>query len=274
MQHGPPGQLLSEGAGPAPPRPRHLGAGAFVASLLAFLVGMAAWLGVLAALVYAVAFAFDGGRGLDDLIGSFDGFDPVRLRSDPGAQRALFALGAVVYLAALASLVTVARLFAGERAAEYLGWTGPWPRMSRAGWILVACAPLYHIAAGATLRYFFPDFALWLIPPRDVAALALSFAMIVILAPLTEELMFRGWMFGALRARLPAGATVLATAFLFAVVHWDATGLYPVAVLAPGFVLSVLRERTGSVKASVAGHAIYNFMGWLLLALAGLFLLK
>lgn len=274
MQHVRSGENLSEGATSAPPRPEPIGAGAFVASMIAFIVGLALWTGVFAAAVYVGAIVWDGGRGLDNLIDGFEGFDPVRLRNDPAAQQALFALGAVVYLAAIASLVTVAGLFAKGRAAESLGWTGPWPRLSRTGWILVACAPLYHIAAGVTLRYFYPDFSLWLISPRDPAALALSFAMIVILAPVTEELMFRGWIFGALRARLSAGATVLVTTFLFAIVHWDATGLYPIAVLAPGFVLSLLRERTGSVKAAVMGHAIYNMIGWLLLVLAGLFLLK
>ncbi len=51
-------------------------------------------------------------------------------------------------------------------------------------------------------------------------------------------------------------------------------GALPVAVLAPGFVLSVLRERSGSVKPAVLGHAIYNLIGWLLLVLAGLFLTR
>ena len=92
---------------------------------------------------------------------------------------------------------------------------------------VVALAPLYHIVAGVTLRYFFPYFAAWLIAPRDPIALAMSFLMIVVLAPLVEELFFRGWLFGALRGRLAAGATILITTFLFAIVHWDETGLYP-----------------------------------------------
>ena len=55
------------------------------------------------------------------------------------------------------------------------------------------------------------------------------------------------------------------TAVLFAIVHMDPTGFYPVAVLAPGFILSVIRERTGSVKPAVLAHALYNGIGWLLL---------
>ena len=39
-------------------------------------------------------------------------------------------------------------------------------------------------------------------------------------------------------------------------------GLYPIAVLAPGLALTLLRERAGSTKATFLAHAIYNFIGW------------
>jgi membrane protease YdiL (CAAX protease family) len=263
------GHAIEQNAGARP-----VGLLMLLLSLVAIVLGMALWFGVFVSLVFAGAMLFDGMAGVNDLIENFDRFGPFRLGSDSGAQRALFAAGALIYLSALASLLMVARLFGGRQAADLLGWRGAWPRINRAGWLLIACAPLYHIGAGAVLRYFFPDFALWLIPPRDVVALALSFVMIVVLAPLVEELLFRGWIFGPLRARFSAAFTILATALLFAIVHWDPTGLYPVAVLAPGLVLSILRERSGSVKPAVLGHAIYNLIGWLLLVLAGLFLTR
>jgi membrane protease YdiL (CAAX protease family) len=263
------GHAIEQNAGARP-----VGLLALLLSLIAIALGMALWFGVFVALVFAGALLVDGMTGVNDLIENFDRFGPSRLGSDGGAQRALFGAGALIYLAALASLLTVARLFGGRQAADLLGWRGAWPKINRTGWLLIACAPLYHIGAGAILRYFFPDFALWLIPPRDVVALALSFLMIVILAPLAEELLFRGWIFGSLRARFSAAVAILVATFLFAIVHWDPTGLYPVAVLAPGFVLSILRERSGSVKPAVLGHAIYNLIGWLLLVLAGLFLTR
>jgi len=48
----------------------------------------------------------------------------------------------------------------------------------------------------------------------------------------------------------------------------DPTGFYPVAVLAPGLALSVIRERTGSVKGAVPANALDNGIGWLLLVFA------
>jgi uncharacterized protein len=267
-QYAPPREQSASGAA------RPLGLGALFASLVAIAIGLGVWAGIFAGLVFAASFVYDGLDGFSDLIEAYDRFDLGRLASDDAAQRILFAGGAFIYLSALASLLTVARLIGKANAADLLGWRGPWPAISRTGWTLIALAPVYHIVAGVTLRYFYPDFAPWLIAPRDGLSLILSFLMIVILAPLVEELLFRGWIFGSLRARFSAGAAILVTTFLFAIVHWDNTGLYPLAVLAPGFVLSVIRERTGSTKAAVLGHAIYNFAGWLLLVLAGAFLLR
>ena len=244
---------------------RSLGLLGLLASVVAFALGMGIWLGVFAGVIFVGALLFDGMASINALIEDFGRFDPLRLGADVGAQRAMFAGGVLVYLAAVASLVTLARLFGKGGAASMLGWTGSWPAITRAGWLLIGCALLYHIVAGATLRYFFPDFALWIIPPRDATALILSFVMIVILAPLAEELLFRGCIFGSLRARFSSAVTIFVTAVLFALVHMDPTGVYPVAVLAPGLVMSVIRERTGSVKGAILAHAIYNGIGWLLL---------
>ncbi len=266
-----PTEDISETRTIAPPV---LGLLGLLASLVALALGIGVWLGIFAGIIFAGAVLFDGMASVNALIDDFGRFDPLRLGSDIGAQRALFAGGVLVYLATVASLVTIARLMGKGQAAGMLGWTGSWPAITRIGWLLIACAAAYHILAGAALRYFFPEFALWLIPPRDALALILSFVMIVILAPLAEELLFRGWIFGSLRARFSAGVTILATAVLFAVVHMDPTGLYPVAVLAPGFILSVIRERTGSVKPAVLAHAIYNGVGWLLLLFTTAFFVR
>lgn len=245
-----------------------------LASLVFMGVAALAWFAIFSGFIFALSWLKDGSGGYNALVSQFEMFDPRQLASDAGAQRLLFAGGCLMYLSALAGLLTGAHYFGGRDAGDMLGWRGSWPAMTRTGWILVALAPVYHVVAGVTLRYFFPDFASWLIAPRDPVALAMSFLMIVVLAPLVEELFFRGWLFGALRARLAAGPTILLATFLFAIVHWDETGLYPVAVLVPGFVLSLVRERTGSVKGSVLAHGVYNFVGWALLILAGFLFLK
>lgn len=264
----PPVGVAAEPARPAP------GLAGLLLSIVGMVVCMVGCFAMLAVFFLAGAWVYDGMAGINGLIDNFDRFHPRALVNDAGAQRAMYTAGSLIYLAGLGGILIVARMVAGRGMADALGWRGPWPKMNRTAWVLLVCSAIYHIGAGASLRYFFPDFAKMLIPPREFGAMVLSFLMIVVLAPLVEELLFRGWMFGALRARFSAAVTILVTAFLFAIVHTDPTGLYPVAVLLPGFVLSLIRERTGSVKAAIAGHALYNGVGWTLLVLAGIFLVR
>ena len=86
----------------------------------------------------------------------------------------------------------------------------------------------------------------------------------VILAPLSEELLFRGWLYTALRWRFGFSAAFWATSLLFAVAHWDSTHLYALAILPIGLVLGYVRERTGSTKATTLFHMIYNSSGFAL----------
>jgi membrane protease YdiL (CAAX protease family) len=234
-----------------------------------------AWFAVFGALVFLAAGALAGFEGAMRLADLFATLDPRALgQRDPVPQRVFFGVGALIYLSGLAGVLSGAWLYSRRGWADLLGWRGQFPPMNALAWKLTGAALAYHVLASVGLRLAYPEFGLWILIPRDPIAMALSFVMIVLLAPLVEELVFRGWIFGALRARWSARATVLATAFLFAIVHLDASGLYPIAVLLPGFVLSVLRERTGNVKAAVFGHAVYNFVGWLLLLLAGIALGK
>lgn len=79
--------------------------------------------------------------------------------------------------------------------------------------------------------------------------------VVVILAPIVEELMFRGAGFGLLR-RFGARAAILGTAFAFAAIH----GLFeafPLLFLF-GVGLAWLRERTGSVYPCILLHGAFN----------------
>jgi membrane protease YdiL (CAAX protease family) len=172
----------------------------------------------------------------------------------------------MLYASAIGGVLSAARLWGGVHFRDLIAWHGPYPRLRWRYWPWLLAIPLYHLAAGTVLRLLYPEFSMHLRLPGEPLALALSFLAIVILAPLAEELFFRGWLYGTLRARLSANVAILACAFIFAIAHWDGMGLYPLAVFAPGLVLTILRERTGSAKASFMGHAIYNFAGWIGLA--------
>ncbi len=81
-------------------------------------------------------------------------------------------------------------------------------------------------------------------------------------APLVEELLFRGILYPALARRLGMVTAVGITAVSFAALHTQqlAFAWAPVLmVLIVGVVLTLVRARTGSVAASFLIHAGYNF---------------
>ena len=77
-----------------------------------------------------------------------------------------------------------------------------------------------------------------------------------LLAPLVEEILFRGVFFAALRSRLPLWQAALVSGLLFGALHANWVSFIPIAWL--GVVLAYLYETTGSLYVSVAVHAAHN----------------
>lgn len=86
---------------------------------------------------------------------------------------------------------------------------------------------------------------------------AMVFLVAVVLAPLLEEMMFRGYFYRALRTRLAAPAAIALSAAFFAGIHPQGLLGFPM-LLAVGAMLATLREWRGSIWASVAAHACTN----------------
>ncbi len=98
--------------------------------------------------------------------------------------------------------------------------------------------------------------------PGDAGWAAWIVATVVVGAPLSEELFFRGWLWAGLRRHWGAWATGTATGLLFLVVHGIGGEWERLVVLAPVTVLlSVAREVGGSVRASLAVHMANNALG-------------
>ena len=84
-------------------------------------------------------------------------------------------------------------------------------------------------------------------------------AMVVLaalLAPLTEELIFRAGIFRYVRTRLPRWAALLAPACCFAAVHNHLPSFAPLVAL--GIVFSLAYERTGWIGTPIIAHALFN----------------
>ena len=91
---------------------------------------------------------------------------------------------------------------------------------------------------------------------------ALAGVAFLIVAPVLEEAVLRGYIFRAVEARIGAVAAVLATAFVFA-------GLHPVPVAWPtylllGLSLGVLRIRAAAWGPGIMLHACFNGFALLL----------
>ena len=84
----------------------------------------------------------------------------------------------------------------------------------------------------------------------------LAFIMLVVIAPIAEELLFRGYLFGKLRKYAPLWISILITSALFALVHfaWN-VGL---DVFALSIVLCLLRVVSGSLWPSIMLHMLKN----------------
>jgi CAAX protease family protein len=95
---------------------------------------------------------------------------------------------------------------------------------------------------------------------RPVDAYLLA-ALSVTLAPLLEELFFRGFLYPVLARRVGAVAGILVTGFLFGLIHAPQYGFSWAAVLivcCVGMVLTTVRAMTKSVASSFLAHVGYN----------------
>jgi uncharacterized protein len=92
---------------------------------------------------------------------------------------------------------------------------------------------------------------------------ALAVIAVVIVAPIAEELFFRGFLYQALRKwRGVPQATVL-SGFLFALAHGHPLlilGIFPL-----GIILAFLFQRRNSLAATIAAHAFFNGISLIIL---------
>lgn len=102
-----------------------------------------------------------------------------------------------------------------------------------------------------------------LISPRSPGRLLVFLAVAVLVAPFWEELFFRGFAYPVLRRRLGAVPGVILSALFFALLHAEPFLLrLPIFIL--GILLALIYERTGSLYAPMAAHAVANTLSTLL----------
>jgi membrane protease YdiL (CAAX protease family) len=89
----------------------------------------------------------------------------------------------------------------------------------------------------------------------------------VLVAPVAEEFIFRGYIYGVLKRNVGLAGAVLLNASVFAAIHLNETSLPALFVLALCFTIAY--EATGSLLVCMGMHALFNFTNFTLLLLAG-----
>ncbi len=99
-----------------------------------------------------------------------------------------------------------------------------------------------------------------------VLAMILVGVAVVLVAPITEEMLFRGIVFGSFLKRWPYPVASLGSAVLFGLAHMDVTLLLPLTIA--GILLNALYHKTRSLVPSTIAHATLNAVSVLMAVFA------
>jgi membrane protease YdiL (CAAX protease family) len=86
--------------------------------------------------------------------------------------------------------------------------------------------------------------------------------MAIAVAPLAEEIIFRGILYTALRERGWPRTALFGTSILFGLIHWHVPSLVALSFL--GLVWALLYARTSSLFASILAHSLFNAVNFFL----------
>lgn len=91
---------------------------------------------------------------------------------------------------------------------------------------------------------------------NDPVLLVVMVVAVVVVAPVVEELIFRGYLFPVLKRFTDVGFGAVMSGLIFAAAHGELAALPVLFFL--GVVLALIYERTGSIWAPIAVHALFN----------------
>jgi len=174
-----------------------------------------------------------------------------------------------------ASLIVVVQLFwwALVLGYIYVVVTSKYnlPFASSIGWVSPSRAPTFYLAGGVILAFavagvstFFPapegQLPIELLLQDEISILLMA-VFGVLVAPVAEEVVFRGFFFPVFERKHGAVIAILVTSVPFSLLHgpqygWRWQNL--TLLLAVATVFGIVRTRTGSVLATTLIHVAYN----------------
>jgi uncharacterized protein len=201
------------------------------------LVAWATIVGILATLGYVGRFA--GGKLPKEPLYRWDQF-----------------VGGLIQFGLLLGLMLLVVVGAPKREAFALRRPVSWRLADKIAVVVVVVITVVSAALDPVLN---PDKEQGLAPhgwePRHAAAFAANFVVVALLAPVVEELTFRGLGYTLLE-RFGRWTAIVLVGIAFGLAHGLVEALPPLVVF--GMCLAYLRSRTGSVYPGMILHALYN----------------
>ena len=179
----------------------------------------------------------------------------------------------------IAALIGLLRIFGWSRRT--IGLVRP--KFSHIGSGVIAVVPYFviYLSIVAIASHFYPSLnidqkqEIGFTNPRGLLELTLTFISLVVLPPLVEEIMMRGFLYSGLRKAFPKIISALIVSSLFGIAHLAEGGnagplwIGALDTFALSLVLVYLREATGNLWAGITLHAVKNGI-----AFASLFILS
>ncbi|MDP1808207.1 MAG: CPBP family intramembrane metalloprotease [Actinomycetota bacterium] len=98
---------------------------------------------------------------------------------------------------------------------------------------------------------------------RTKSGFALAVIFVAVLAPIGEEVFFRGFVYSAFKRQWGAGTAIIASSLVFALFHIEPLLYVPMFLI--GAILATLFEYRGSLAPNIALHALNNLLALLVL---------
>jgi len=93
-------------------------------------------------------------------------------------------------------------------------------------------------------------------------ALVAGAVLVIVVAPIVEEIFFRGFVYKSLRSSLPIWAAALVAGVVFGLVHIFTGAIAVPLLIVFGAILCLVYERTGSLYPVIGMHALVNTLAF------------
>jgi membrane protease YdiL (CAAX protease family) len=145
------------------------------------------------------------------------------------------------------------------------GKSGSWPRVLGLASATFVAMYIVVVIYGLAIDAFGLDF---LEPDQQVpdefydsdVALAVLGVAIVIGAPITEEIFFRGFLFGGTRPLTGAMLAAVITGFIFSLAHYNPGLILPFTAI--GAMLALSYQRSGTLFVPIGAHFLFNLVSF------------